>query len=64
MREQKIRDHRTGKWFGLLVLVVGVLYLLSDLAKTFEAGISGWTTFFLLAGLWLISRRPEKLLEQ
>jgi hypothetical protein len=64
MRDQRMRDHRTGKWFGLLVLVVGVLYLLSDLAKTFETGISGWTTFFLLAGLWLISGKPEKLLEQ
>lgn len=52
-----MRQDRTGNWFGFLVLVVGVIYLLADLAKTFSIGISGWTTFFLLAGVWLLCKK-------
>jgi hypothetical protein len=47
--------HRKGNWFGALVLLAGILYLLADLAQTFTIGISGWTTFFLLSGIWLLS---------
>ena len=51
-----MRPDRTDNWFGFLVLVVGAIYLLADLAKTFSIGISGWTTLFLLAGVWLLCK--------
>ncbi|MBN2110217.1 MAG: hypothetical protein JW705_03905 [Methanosarcinaceae archaeon] len=56
-----MRTHRNGNWFGLLVMVVGIVYLLADLAKTFSPGISGWTTFFLLAGIWLFHNSRKEL---
>lgn len=58
-----MRENRTGSWFGILVLLTGVIYLMADLAQTFTMGISGWTTFFLLGGIWLFcrNRRNETL---
>ncbi|WP_319507762.1 hypothetical protein [uncultured Methanolobus sp.] len=58
-----MRTNREGNWFGFLVMIVGVVYLLADLAKTYSIGISGWTTFFLLTGLWFIqnNRRRKEL---
>jgi len=60
-----MRTDRNGNWFGLLVMIVGIVYLLADLAKTYSIGISGWTTFFLLSGFWLMcnSRRKGELRE-
>ena len=60
-----MRTNRKSNWFGLLVMIVGVIYLLADLAKTYSIGISGWTTFFLLLGLWLMhsNRRKAELRE-
>ena len=56
-----MRTDRKDNWFGSLVLIVGIVYLLADLAKTYSIGISGWTTFFLLSGLWLMhSNRKRK----
>ena len=55
-----MKHDRTGNWFGMLVTIVGIIYLLADLAKTFSIGISGWTTFFLLAGVWLTCRNGER----
>ncbi len=43
-----------GNWYGYLVLAVGILYLLADLAQEFSMQISGWGIFFLLGGLGLI----------
>ncbi|MGM0771433.1 MAG: hypothetical protein ACQESU_07480 [Halobacteriota archaeon] len=55
-----MRSDRTGAWFGLLVMLVGIIYLLADLAKEFTMGISGWTTFFLLGGVWLLCRKGKR----
>ncbi|MBN1133919.1 MAG: hypothetical protein JXA38_03185 [Methanosarcinaceae archaeon] len=58
-----MRTNREDNWFGLLLVLVGVLYVLADLAKTYSIGISGWTTFFLLSGFWLMqnNRRRKEL---
>jgi hypothetical protein len=55
-----MRSDRRGAWFGLLVLLVGIIYLLADLAQEFTMGISGWTTFFLLGGIWLMCSRGRR----
>ena len=43
-----------GMWFGVVVLIVGILYLLVDLAVWDFFGIVGWTAFFILAGVWML----------
>jgi len=43
-----------GMWFGIVVLIVGILYVLCDLAVWDCLGISGWTAFFVLAGVWML----------
>ncbi|MHA2251920.1 MAG: hypothetical protein ACXAD7_16270 [Candidatus Kariarchaeaceae archaeon] len=49
---------KTGKWFGLLVFLVGILLLLADFSESFDLfGVSGWPLFFLLAGILLLSRQ-------
>ncbi|MHA2105168.1 MAG: hypothetical protein ACW981_17185 [Candidatus Hodarchaeales archaeon] len=46
------------KWFGLLVLVTGVLYLFADFSDSFDFfGISVWTSIMILSGIFLLSRK-------
>ena len=47
-------------WFGVVVLIVGILYLIGDLdiVKDWDFfGISAWTAFFVLAGIMLLFAR-------
>ena len=55
-----MKHDRTGNWFVMLLTIVGIIYLLADLAKTFNIEISSWKTFFLLAGLWLMCKNGER----
>jgi hypothetical protein len=47
-------------WFGIVVLIVGILYVLCDLG-TFGTwncfDIAGWSAFFVLAGVWMLFAR-------
>lgn len=46
-----------GLWFGVVVLIVGILYLIGDLhiiKDWYFFGISSWTAFFILAGIMLL----------
>ena len=47
-------------WFGVVVLIVGILYLIGDLqiVKDWDFfGISAWAAFFVLAGIMLLFAR-------
>ena len=46
-----------GMWFGVVVLIVGILYLLVDFAVWDFLGITAWSAFFVLAGVWLLFAR-------
>lgn len=49
-----------GMWFGVVVLIVGILYLIGDLQIVKDwnfFGISGWTALFVLAGIMLLFAR-------
>ena len=48
---------KTPSWYGWLVLIVGVLYLIADFSTWNFFGITGWTAFFVLFGLWLLSSK-------
>jgi len=39
-------------WFGVVVLIVGILYLIGDLQI-----VKGWTALFVLAGIMLLFAR-------
>lgn len=43
-----------GMWFGVVVLIVGILYVLCDLGVMGCLGIAGWSAFFVLAGVWML----------
>ena len=43
-----------GMWFSVVVLIVGILYLLVDLAVWDFLGISCCTAFFILVGIWML----------
>ena len=44
-----------GMWFSVVVLIVGILYLLVDLAVwDIFAGISCCTAAFILIGVWML----------
>ncbi len=45
-----------GIHFGVMVLLIGVLFLLRDLGYI-ATKISFWTYFFLIVGAWLIIRK-------
>ena len=52
---------KTGKWFGLLVFLSGILLLLADFSDEFDFfGINGWTLFYVLSGLFLLAENPKK----
>jgi hypothetical protein len=44
-------------WFGIVVLIVGILYVLCDLGVWDCFGIAGWSAFFVLAGVWMLFAR-------
>jgi len=41
-------------WFGWLVLIVGVLYLLADLG-VFQMKLAWYSVLFLLAGIYMLT---------
>ncbi len=41
-------------WFGIVVLIVGILYVLCDLGVWSCFYITGWSAFFVLAGVWML----------
>lgn len=47
--------HCAGKYWGLLVLVLGIALLLQDLGKWAFWNISPWTLVFLLAGIGMVT---------
>jgi hypothetical protein len=44
-------------WFGIVVLIVGILYVLCDLGVWDCFNIAGWSAFFVLAGVWMLFAR-------
>jgi hypothetical protein len=46
-----------GMWFGVVVLIVGILYLLVDFAVWDFLAITPWSAFFVLAGVWMLFAR-------
>jgi hypothetical protein len=44
-------------WFGIVVLIVGILYVLCDLGVWDCFGIAGWSAFFVLAGVMMLFAR-------
>ena len=49
-----------GGFMGILVLIVGLLYLLKDLDVWKFWGIEPWTALFVLAGLCIIMHSKYK----
>ena len=48
--------------FGIVVLVVGLLYLLKDLkAGDYTMGIQPWTVVFVLAGLAFVWKGAKRI---
>ena len=43
-------------WLAWVTLIIGILYLLADLA-VFNWGISWWTAAFVLMGLYYVSNK-------
>jgi hypothetical protein len=41
-------------WFGIVVLIVGILFLLVDFGVWNFLGITGWSAFFVLAGIMML----------
>ena len=41
-------------WFGIVVLIVGILFLLVDFGVWNFLGITGWAAFFVLAGIMML----------
>jgi hypothetical protein len=42
-------------WFGIVVLIVGILYLLADLIAGWSFfNIHTWSAFFILVGVWML----------
>jgi hypothetical protein len=41
-------------WFGIVVLIVGILFLLVDFGVWDFLGITGWSAFFVLAGIMML----------
>lgn len=43
-----------GMWFGIVVLIVGILFLLVDFGVWDFFDIHTWSAFFVLAGIWML----------
>jgi hypothetical protein len=44
-------------WFGIVVLIVGILFLLVDFGVWDFLGITAWSAFFVLAGIMMLFTR-------
>jgi hypothetical protein len=41
-------------WFSILVLLVGIAFILVDFGAWTFFGITGWSSFFILVGIWML----------
>ena len=57
MKGEVMCDCPHHKWFGWIVLVVGVLYLLQDLnVVSWLSWLNWWTALFVLLGLGMLCK--------
>ena len=48
-----VRPTRSPHWLGILVLLVGILFILKDLGYDYTGGVKIWPVVIALIGLYL-----------